>query len=87
MAKYNNIYHRNDGRWEGRVLLGRNPSTGKPQYKTFYGKTQSEVRQKIKNGLTLLEDGVQLTGEKWELGKWLDHWLSNYKRNEVAKTT
>ena len=46
MAKYNNIYHRKDGRWEGRVLLGRNPSTGKPQYKTFYGKTQSEVRQK-----------------------------------------
>lgn len=87
MAKYNNIYHRNDGRWEGRVLLGRNPSTGKPQYKTFYGKTQPEVRQKGKNGLTLLEDGIQLTGEKWELGKWLDHWLSNYKRNEVAKTT
>lgn len=87
MAKYNNIYHRKDGRWEGRVLLGRNPSTGKPQYKTFYGKTQSEVRQKIKNGLALLEDGVQFTGEKWELGKWLDHWLSNYKRNEIAKTT
>ena len=49
MAKYNNIYHRNDGRWEGRVLLGRNPSTGKPQYKTFYGKSLISITCSIVN--------------------------------------
>ena len=87
MARYNNIYRRSDGRWEGRVLLGRNPSTGKPQYKTFYGKSQNEVRQKIKAGLDALENGMHLTGTKWELGNWLDHWLLTYKYNEIAKTT
>ena len=41
-----NIYRRKDGRYEGRVLLGKDES-GKRIYKSFYGKTAVEVELKL----------------------------------------
>ena len=43
------IRQRTDGSWEGRLPVGQNPETGKTQYKTFYGKTMKDVRDKIKD--------------------------------------
>ena len=42
------IRKRSDGRWEGRYTAGRNPETGKPVYKNVLGKTQAEVKAKLK---------------------------------------
>lgn len=41
-----NIYHRKDGRWEGRYKIGWN-SEGKRKYGYIYGKSYSEVKQKM----------------------------------------
>ena len=41
------IRQRPDGRWEGRVSLGRDGS-GKRLSKSFYGDTQKEVAEKIR---------------------------------------
>ncbi len=43
-----NIRKRKDGRWEGRYTAGRDPDTGKPIYKNVLGKTQAEVKEKLK---------------------------------------
>lgn len=40
-----NIYHRLDGRWEGRIY--REKKNGKRQYRSFYGKNKDEVAEKI----------------------------------------
>ncbi len=40
-----NIYHRKDGRWEGRIY-GKN-SEGKRKYQAFFGKTKEDVVEKI----------------------------------------
>ena len=40
------IYQRNDGKWCGQVLIGYK-SNGKPNRKTFYGRTREEVAKKI----------------------------------------
>lgn len=40
-----NIYTRKDGRFEGRVYLGKNEN-GKRRYKSYYGATAEEVRRK-----------------------------------------
>lgn len=40
-----NIHKRQDGRWEARVLYAHT-STGKGQYRFFYGKTYAEVKEK-----------------------------------------
>ncbi len=47
MKKFN-IYHRKDGRWEGRVsvLCG---SEEKRKFKSFYGQSRDEVEEKIKH--------------------------------------
>ena len=41
-----NIYQRKDGRYEARISLGKD-STGKRIYRSFYGRTVSEVEQKL----------------------------------------
>lgn len=44
----NNIYKRKDGRYEGRILLGKT-LYHKPQYIYVYAKTLKEVKQKMKD--------------------------------------
>ncbi|MCM1269786.1 MAG: site-specific integrase [Ruminococcus flavefaciens] len=45
MGKFS-IYLRRDGRWEGRLQLGRTED-GKRKYRAFFGKTKEEVQAKI----------------------------------------
>lgn len=42
------IRQRADGTWEGRVTVGVNPGTGKPDRKSVYGRSQSEVRKAMR---------------------------------------
>ena len=44
------IGKRKDGRWEARYIAGRDPETGKQIRKSILGKTQAEVRAKLKEG-------------------------------------
>ena len=39
---------RKDGRWEGRYTAGTDPVTGKAIVKNVLGKTQAEVKEKLK---------------------------------------
>ena len=43
-----NIRKRKDGRWEGRYTAGYDPETGKRLIKNVLGKTQAEVKEKLK---------------------------------------
>lgn len=43
-----NIRKRKDGRWEGRYTAGRDEN-GKAVYKNVLGKTQAEVKEKLKD--------------------------------------
>ena len=42
------IRKRKDGRWEGRYTAGHDPETGKAIYKNVLGRTQTEVKEKLK---------------------------------------
>lgn len=44
--KGENIYHRKDGRWEGRYAVAKD-STGKVKYVYVYGKTYKDVKEKL----------------------------------------
>ena len=46
-----NIRKRKDGRWEGRYTVGHDPETGKSIIKNVLGKTQAEVKEKLKKGI------------------------------------
>lgn len=74
-----NIYFvKSKGLYRGRVTLGRNPGTGKYEYKYFYGKTQAEVRKKITAFTAELDKGVYVEPSKMTLGQWLDIWHAEY---------
>ena len=60
------IRKRSDGRWEGRYTAGRNPETGKVIYKNVLGKTQAEVKAKLK---AAIEESANLDMLKAEIGR------------------
>ena len=72
------IRKRKDGRWEARYTLGVNPGTGKQIQKSLYGKTQDEVRKKLKAITADVDKGVFTEPSKLTVGRWLDIWLDEY---------
>lgn len=51
------IFQRVNGQWVGEVLFGYKPD-GKPNRKTFYGKTREEIRIKVQKALSDACNGV-----------------------------
>ena len=47
-----NIRKRKDGRWEGRYTAGYDPVSGKRIIKNVLGKTQAEVKEKLKTAIS-----------------------------------
>ena len=47
-----NIRKRKDGRWEGRYTAGYDSETGKRIIKNVLGKTQAEVKEKLKTAIS-----------------------------------
>ena len=72
------IRKRPDGRWEGRYTLGYDPKTGKQQQKYVYGKTQKEVRQKLTQIASEVDEGNYLEPSTMKFSAWLEMWLETY---------
>ena len=88
MAKRTNgegtIRHRKDGRWEAAIMDGFRKD-GKPNMKHFYGKTQKEVKEKLKAWEKDRESGLNLRQEMTFL-EWSNVWFENHKSN-IQPTT
>ena len=69
---------RKDGLWEVRYKTGTNPKTGKPKYKSLYGKTSDEVAAKLRAATAAVDAGTYIEPQKMQLGAWCDIWLSEY---------
>ena len=72
------IRQRVDGTWEARVTTGRDPGTGKLIRKSYYGKTQAEVRKKLTASAHELDEGIYTEPSKMTVGQWLDVWAKEY---------
>ena len=81
------IRKRKDGRWEGRYTAGHDPATGKTIYKNVLGKTQTEVKEKLKRAI---EDSAKLDMSKvgqYTVGQWMDVWFENYAKIKVRPSS
>ena len=58
--------------WEARLTVGRDPGTGKQIQRSFTGKTQKEVREKMQAAAVEVNQGTYTTGQ------WLDVWAADY---------
>lgn len=64
--------------WEARVTTGRDPGTGKQIQRSFTGKTQKEVREKMQAAAVEVNQGTYTAPTKLTVGKWLDIWQRDY---------
>ena len=72
-----NIRKQKDGRWEGRYTVGHDPETGKAIIKNVLGKTQAEVKEKLKKAI---EENVGIDygrAKTYTVGNWLEVWYEN----------
>jgi len=82
-----NIRKRKDGRWEGRYTAGHDPATGKPIYKNVLGKTQAEVKEKLKRAIEETRGLDIVKAGQYTLGQWMDVWFENYAKLKVRPSS
>lgn len=78
------IRQRDNGRWECTIMTGYQ-TDGRRQYKTFYGKTKTEVQKKLREYQVAKESG-ELLGMEYRFAEWADVWFENHKDN-IRPTT
>lgn len=76
---------RRDGRWQGRVDLGRDEQ-GRRQYKAVYGSTRQDVASKLNEQLGLAEKGELLVTTTPTVTTWLESWFTTHKDDWAAGT-
>lgn len=64
--------------WEARLTTGYDPGTGRQMQRSFSGKTQKEVREKMQATAVEVNTGTYREPSKMTLGEWLDTWLKEY---------
>lgn len=77
------IYQRENGTWAGRINEGIG-GNGKPKYKYFSGKTEAEVKRKIRE---YNKSGSKIEIKKISLGTYVNNWLQTYKKNTIKDTS
>lgn len=81
------ITKRSDGRWQGAVTVGRNDD-GSQRRQYVYGKTRSEVADKINKLINSINTGTFVDKMRNPtLEEWLIFWLSTYKKNVIKERT
>ena len=81
-----NIRKRSDGRWEGRYVAGHDAS-GKPIRKNVLGRTQAEVKEKLKQAI---EDANVLDARKadeYTVRDWVELWYEVYSKPNIREST
>lgn len=82
-----NIRKRKDGRWEGRYTAGHNPTTGKAIYKNVLGKTQAEVKERLKKAIEETKGLDIAKAESYTVGQWMDVWYEYYAKIKVRASS
>jgi len=80
------ITKRKDGRWEARITVGYDPGTGKPIRKSFYGKTQREVKDKMQTVQTQVNSGDWLEPSRATVEDWMRIWAEDYTGHLKPRT-
>ena len=63
--------------WEARITTGKD-GRGRQIQRSFSGKTQKEVREKMQAAAVEITDGAYIAPAKMTVGEWLDAWSGEY---------
>ncbi len=81
-----NIRKRSDGRWEGRFTAGHDEN-GKAIIKNVLGKTQAEVKKKLKAAIDKSDRIDTVRADKYTLGTWVKLWFEVYSKPNLREST
>lgn len=81
------IRKRKDGRWEGRYTAGHDPEMGKAIYKNVLGRTQAEVKEKLKATIKETQSLDQTKVGKYTVGEWMEVWFEDYAKIKVRPSS
>ena len=80
------VRKRDDGRWEGRIVVGRK-NDGSAIYRSVFAEKQSELMPKL-NELKAQYAGIRLTEDSSiTLGEWMARWMEEYKKPILRPST
>ncbi len=81
-----NIRKRKDGRWEGRYVAGHDEN-GKPIRKNVLGRTQAEVKAKLKKAIETSQSLDVARADEYTVGSWLKLWYELYSKPNIREAT
>ena len=81
------IRKRKDGRWEGRYTAGHDPETGKAIYKNVLGRSQAEVKEKLKQAIGEAQALDITKAGKYTVGDWMEVWFQDYAKIKVRPSS
>ena len=81
------IRKRKDGRWEGRYTAGHDPGTGKTIYKNVLGKTQGEVKEKLKKAIADSQQLDVTRATTYTVRTWIKLWYEVYAEPRLREKT
>ena len=81
------IRKRKDGRWEGRYTAGHDPETGKAIYKNVLGRSQAEVKEKLKQAIGEAQALDVTKVGKYTVGEWMEVWFQDYAKIKVRPSS
>ena len=80
------IRKRSDGRWEGRYVAGHTEE-GKPIRKSVLGKTQAEVREKMKKAIEESKSIDVAKAEEYTVASCATTWYELYSKPNIREST
>lgn len=72
--------------WEGQITIGTDPGSGKQKRKSFTGKTQKEVRERMQAAAVAVNEGQFFEPAKLTVKEWFDLWLEEYSADKKPLT-
>lgn len=80
------IRHRPDGRWEGRYVAGHDEN-GTAIRKNVLGKTQAEVKEKLKQAMELCKVIDVSRADDYTVESWVKTWYEVYSKPNLRDST
>ena len=76
-----------EGVYQGRVLLGHDPKTGRENRPVVYGESEREAWKKLEKVIEKYERGQPLKESRMKFGEWMNRWLENHVKVRSRLTT
>ena len=80
------VRKRDDGRWEGRIVVGHKKN-GDPIHRYVLARTQKELIVKLHNCIEMYRDADLTEDSNMTLGEWLDRWINEYMIFTIREST